>query len=483
MWPAAVLLVWACTQHQLMATAAAAAAHIVCPAVTCVCETDYLQQQQQQDDGGEATGQPATAARIPITMACPKLSGDSAVAAQLPHFTASAAARVAIREARLSGMDLRALGAGAFRTLETATPQSLLLNDNLIELVDVDAFGGIEQGLEELDLSHNRLTQLPFLTADISVNGRFPNLRKLNVADNWLTSIDGASLGRGAPVLVDLTLSENRLTSVEFLVDARLATLELLNVGSNRIQQFSSSALLAAPRLRSLLAADNQLSRIGFLEAGGAAAATGHPLDVLVLLKNRIHSVDGDALAAFRRLTVLDMAQNELESAQFLQVAAASGGLQSLKELFLASNRLTTLQSCWIAPLKALTDLDYQENPMECGCDVQWLRDASQRPRRTTHSKCAATADGASVGYSVEQFPLPVACSEQPDADTCRITDRQASDTMTASYLTAAGRGHSSGVSRTESAAVAVVLTNAISAAMAISSILQLPATVELGRW
>ena len=99
--------------------------------------------------------------------------------------------------------ELRSIPQNAFTSLSSinATRVDMQLDHNFISKIDSTAFEGIESAMWELNLQDNNFTELPIVLGDLT------SLRRLNVLDNPITSLNATLMSRLGHSLVKLSIS------------------------------------------------------------------------------------------------------------------------------------------------------------------------------------------------------------------------------------------------------------------------------------
>lgn len=176
------------------------------------------------------------------------------------------------------------------------------------------------QGLVELDISRNRLTQLP------------PNLAMLNY-------------------LKILNVSANRLATVPAVL-YHLGQLEVLNLSQNLITEIPSEMAIRLRRLKTLRMSAN---RIEHIEADLALWEEMEHLQLGSVFGGNLLSHVPDQIADMQRLQELDLSHNQLRS------LPCNMRLERLEHLNVSDNQLDTLPTS-IAQCKRLRTLNVSKN-------------------------------------------------------------------------------------------------------------------------
>ena len=208
----------------------------------------------------------------------------------------------ATRRLYLEDNRLVTLGAG----LRDAAQLTLLIVErNSLERIDVDeSFCGLTR-IQELNLAANRIQLFHVASGTRSTNSEVTRCR--------------------APVLKELNLSLNLLTSVPRNLSEFAPNLEILNLSYNEIQSATMDESYAA--MTSLRYLDLSRNRIHELAGNdfNAVAGTAVPLEILSLVECGLVQVDEDALVDFVNLTSLGLANNPLQQDTMTAVLSRIG--------------------------------------------------------------------------------------------------------------------------------------------------------------
>ncbi|KAK3931113.1 Chaoptin [Frankliniella fusca] len=289
---------------------------------------------------------------------------------------------------------IRELSPAAFRDFTRL--RRLDLSANLLLSLDASALVGLEDTLEELDLSGNRIS---------SVAGGPLALRKLRVldlSDNQLQALGRAPLS-GLPALEVLDLSGNplllpsptggtggilsglvhlrvldlsrvglRALSADLL--HRAADLESVSLAGNALQELPEGAFASLVNLTSVDLSGNQLSNIR------TGAFTGLPaLRKLNLSRNKLQAFRGEVLEgagagqggpSASALRELDLSQNQL-GYLFPNSFRAH---PRLRRLVLSQNKLTFFPGELLTGLRYLEEVDLSGNLLKAVDDMDFAR-------------------------------------------------------------------------------------------------------------
>ncbi|KAI5743053.1 hypothetical protein M8J77_013963 [Diaphorina citri] len=300
----------------------------------------------------------------------------------------------------------------------------LQLNHNKLSSVNNKTFIGLKS-LKVLNLRGNFLEDLPGrLFAPLS------HLEELDLGQNRISRIDQACF-EGLTALRILYLDDNQLRSVPTPSFIYLGMLAELRVGLNVFTTLADGAFNGLGRLSAL-----DLRGAGLTNISDNAFRGLSGLRSLVLTDNRLQSIPTKQLSKLTRLEELEIGQNGfsmLEAGCFkglsylkrLEITGASNltrvrkgafadnlnletltlnknpklkiieedalvGLPNLYHLNLKENAFTSFSESMLA-WPELRTIDIAENPIECGCNILWLREMLVR-RNTSAVFCNSPA-------------------------------------------------------------------------------------------
>ena len=256
----------------------------------------------------------------------------------------------------LLGCVLESVRAGTFRhlrSLNRLTVRTFSTEWTSSELrLDAGSFSGLEQ-LESLDLSDNNLHFL-----ERGVFARLTTLKSLNLSDNNLRDVSDLQVAAISDSLLTLDVSGNRLVELPPAAVSFLPQLRQLRLRANELSLIHDGALRGLARLELLDVSDNQLVALPAMMLNETRAVSD-----LLLQNNSIRVLPPGLLADLPRLLAVNLSSNALSS---LWVRGdAFSGLRRLIVLDLSGNRLETLSREVFADLSSLQVLDLSRNQLQ----------------------------------------------------------------------------------------------------------------------
>ncbi|XP_071371699.1 vasorin b [Centroberyx affinis] len=273
--------------------------------------------------------------------------------------------------------------------------KNLYLFANGIEGLTTEDFDGLES-LEMLDLSQNKLTELPDRVFE-----PLTSLRNLDLSSNQITHISEECF-QGMALLERLYLYSNHIKTIHPAAFNGLEQLLELKLQGN---QLTSLPALSMPRLLLLDL------RFNVLPSLGPSDLQTPNLESLKLAGVGLTSLDEELMASLRNLHELDISGNQLET--FPQALKEARGLIHLS---LAGNPMGPLKVQDLQNLGELQELDISnlslqglpeefsqlfphinkltvaENPFNCLCTLawfpSWLRAQGITLERTEETRC-----------------------------------------------------------------------------------------------
>ncbi|XP_033327169.2 uncharacterized protein LOC117220870 [Megalopta genalis] len=286
---------------------------------------------------------------------------------------------------------VREIPADSFREFDNLA--DVRLSGNLLSTISSSTFAGLENTLERLDVSRNRLAAI----------GEFhlENLLSLNLAGNQLTKIPPETFARlhrleylnlssnplygGFPPVfpssvANLDVSRTDLKILPSILLSNLASLERIAMAGNSLERIEAGTFRQHRNLSRIDLSENRIDRIEDAAFAGLSSLreldlrgnrltlftgeyfdTGTGLAILDLSDNRIDRLSPTAFAIHPRLRQLDLSGNRL--AQFPGEYARP--LQFLQKLDLSENRLQRVPEFAFSRIPRLRVLDLAENEIE----------------------------------------------------------------------------------------------------------------------
>ena len=292
----------------------------------------------------------------------------------------------------VSNSTIYKLQAGAFSGLKI---RNLLLNSLRLSVIEQNAFQGLEEYLESLEMKDNIFVTLPefFLFNFVSLNTLALDRNRLDrVMPNWflrMSQLQYMSLAgnqiRGIHVdsfssllaLKVLYLTANKLTRLDGRVFSKLDNLKELGLGSNNLTTLPTELLNSLTSLRWLELSRNELEDLPdglfgqtqslvevsvssnkIREIRSTIVPTARTLEILVFSNNNITILRDSALSNVANLRKLALDHNSIEVLPDLFFEA----LHELEVLHLQNNIIKELPQNILTGLLKLEELDLQNN-------------------------------------------------------------------------------------------------------------------------
>ena len=273
--------------------------------------------------------------------------------------------------------------------------ENLYLFANGIEGLTAEDFDGLES-LEMLDLSQNKLTQLPD-----KVFQPLTSIRNLDLSSNQISHIS-ENCFHGMPLLERLYLYSNHIKTIHPAAFNGLEQLIELKLQGN---QLTTLPALSLPRLRLLDLRHNVLPTLGPKDLHTPN------LEALKLAGVGLTTLDDELMASLGNLHDLDISDNQLEifppalkEARGLIHLSLAGNpmgplnikdlqnLGDLHELDISSLSLQGLSEDFPKLFPHIKKLKVAENPFNCLCNLawfpNWLRAQDITLDRTEETRC-----------------------------------------------------------------------------------------------
>ena len=223
--------------------------------------------------------------------------------------------------------------------------KTLKLDGNNIDIVPT--VGGLNQSLSELDLSNNALTDSSLATVV-----QLSQLQQLRLAGNFISNLSAADWSLLANSLSVLSLSNNRLTSLNQI--DKLWSLTQLNVDNNLIDSIPDATFQTLYDLDVVSLRGNRLTTIGQYSLDGLEQKCTH----LDLSSNFIEYVHPKAFNRLKNIKRLNLSNNAIKELAMPPI------MDQLSELLLSNNRLTRFPD-GLRHLHAIAVLSLYNNRIE----------------------------------------------------------------------------------------------------------------------
>ncbi|XP_062561515.1 insulin-like growth factor-binding protein complex acid labile subunit [Armigeres subalbatus] len=281
------------------------------------------------------------------------------------------------------------IGALTNKTFAGMTELRVLnLRENFIDQVTSEMFKVLPK-LEELNLGTNRISQL-----DAKAFEGLSELRVLYLDDNAIKTIPTLSL---APLktLAELYMGTNSLHKIQPGAFDGLQTLRKLDIHGSMLVNITIDTFKGLDNIRSVDLSDNHLQKIPTAQLSGLKR-----LEDLVIGQNDFEVIPEGAFFGLDNLRSIDISGalnlKRVQAGAFSSnpnletIVIASNkelheldegvfsGLPRIKKVILRDNKISTFRE-EILPWKHLTDFDVSENPLNCDCQMLWLRNLIHR--------------------------------------------------------------------------------------------------------
>ena len=224
--------------------------------------------------------------------------------------------------------------------------QELYLNTNEIEILERDAFVGLELSLKKLELYSNRIKSMG--------NRVFKGLillEQLDLRGNEMSQLEMGSF-RTLINLKILYLSSNKFKLIRFDFFRNLTSLELLGLSGNEIETIESDSFNECLNMKTLYLSSNKISEIkrGFF-------TNLKRLETLWLHRNEIINIELNSFIDTLKLKLIYLSSNKIKSIQMGQF----NYLTSLEIFHIYQNEIATIETSESLPTN-LIELNLNTN-------------------------------------------------------------------------------------------------------------------------
>ncbi|VBB28104.1 unnamed protein product [Acanthocheilonema viteae] len=252
----------------------------------------------------------------------------------------------------MNGNKLIVLNNNTINSLKPVLTELLLAFNRLTE-IPTQALNGMSR-LRHLDLSKNRIRYVQRLAFG-KFDGTGTSLLKLNLAGNLIENITDPGAFLYMSSLAYLDLSHNRISYLNDNAFERLEGLESLLLQSNRLSHFPITALGNMKRLHYLLLDDNPIRVLPDYGLNGLSH-----IQRLSFTRTKLQHITDRTFAGHSvpHLRSLNLAFGHIDYIS----TAAFNGMDSLEQLALNNNKLTSIQTLTFSSLRNLRQLSLAGN-------------------------------------------------------------------------------------------------------------------------
>lgn len=272
-------------------------------------------------------------------------------------------------------------------SFETMSKLKILEIDHTTNIIESGSFSGLEHSLEIINVAVNRWTDTSFshitilknlifieagfnqlIKLNIFLDGKMKNLKYLNLEMNRINEIDNSGNHIESQSLQTLNLESNPLSQVHPDSFKYLTSLKSLNLKHSSLLSFYKNTFISQKdTLESLSISSSKISGSKW-----ETLMQLHSLKQLEASDCGLPNIPDLTFQQFSNLENLFLNQNNITN---LTQQTFFGLGNSLIKLSLSGNNLTTIDKCAFEGLHKLDllDLEIDENPLKCDCQMKWL--------------------------------------------------------------------------------------------------------------
>ncbi|XP_052791924.1 leucine-rich repeat-containing protein 4B-like [Mya arenaria] len=174
----------------------------------------------------------------------------------------------------------------------------------------------------------------------------------------------------GATKLFSLEISWSQIQTVGTGTFAGLGELHNLNLANNNIRRLTANTFKGLSKLRSLDLSGNKDCEFDRTMFTNIAI-----LEELNLGDMNLRKIDNSLFSGLRHLKVLKLQMNNIKKIHQNVIL----NIPSLQTLDMNGNKLRGIPEELKSKLKAMTQIHISENPLQCNCQLLWLRELAER--------------------------------------------------------------------------------------------------------
>jgi Leucine-rich repeat (LRR) protein len=255
----------------------------------------------------------------------------------------------------INNCKVQSINKGVFNIMSLLT--NLSLSRNEIDSIEINSFStqsfsseSFHSNILELYLSMNKLTKIEYG----QFNGLI-NLQKLFIDNNLIQEIELNSF-ENLKNLIKLNIQSNRIKIIKFNLISGLSNLEVINLDRNRIEEIDIIALKNMKSLRVLDLHSNKLKVIH-----NKMFVVREDVEYLYLYQNNIESIETIPFNLLFLLKKLHLFSNKIKNVRFGNFIH----LKNLNELKLDKNEISSFDANTFIGLENLDFLDLSGNKVK----------------------------------------------------------------------------------------------------------------------